>query len=362
MQHREISTFHIVFFFMMGTGLLNHVIIIPPLLDTARRDAWLSVILSFFVFLIWALVIFYLVRATSQQNLHVWLETAIGKPVAYVFSGTIILYLLVIAATTLKDLTMWTYVTYLPRTPQVIIMGTFLLLCLSLAHTSIRTIAIVNGILLPIVLFLGFFAATSNLPKKDYTLLTPLFEFGYMPVLQGMIYACAGLFEIIVILFLQHHVKTKINYWSLVIIGLILTWLTLGPTTGAIATFGPTKASELRFPAFEQWALVSLSRYLEHLDFLSVYQWLSGAFIRISLALFIISDLLQLADKKRRWLLWAAGLCILGVNLIPINDMQFIYMLARYILPGSLLYTISLAVLLSLLVTVFKRRGYHHDI
>lgn len=362
MQHKGISSFHIVAFFMMSTGLLNHVIIIPPLLDTARRDAWLSIILSFFVYLVWVLIIYFVVRATNQQNIYAWLKRHTGKPVAYLLITSVILYFLVMAATTLKDLTMWTYVTYLPKTPQVIIIITFLLLCLCMANTSIRTIAIVNGILLPIVIVLGFFVATSNLPKKDYSLLTPLFEFGYTPVLQGMIYVCAGLFEVTALLFLQHHVKTKINYISLAIIGLILAWLTFGPTTGAIAAFGPVKASELRFPAFEQWAIVSLSRYVEHVDFLSVYQWLSGAFVRISLILFIIVDLLQLSSKKKLRLLLICGVFILGINLIPVSDMQFIYLLARYILPGSLMYTICLSILFSLLVIVFKKRGYRHEV
>src|SRR5690606_24624312 len=105
---------------------------------------------------------------------------------------------------------------------------------------------------------LGFFVMSTNFPKKDYSLLFPLFEYGYIPTLWGMIYVGSGILEVITILFIQHRVKTRINYLSLAVIGAILVWLTLGPTMGAIAAFGPVKASEMRFPAFEQWAIVSL--------------------------------------------------------------------------------------------------------
>ncbi|MFR9721672.1 hypothetical protein ACL00X_20305, partial [Aeromonas diversa] len=85
---------------------------------------------------------------------------------------------------------------------------------------------------------------------------------------------------------------------TLVWIGLSFLILTLGPTIGAIAEFGPFVAAKQRYPAFEEWRLVSIGRYIEHLDFLSVYQWFVGAFIRLSLLCFLTPDVLQISNKK----------------------------------------------------------------
>lgn len=362
MQHKEISTFHVILLFMTSTGLQNHVIIIPSLLEVAGRDAWISILFSFIIYLIFALLIYFVIRKTKQQNLFMWMKEHSWKPITYGIMSLIVVYLLAISILTLKDLTLWTNIAYLPTTPELVIAITFLILCLLAASTSIRTIAIVNGILLPIVVLLGFFVMTANFPKKDYTLLTPLFEHGYQPAIQGISYVGAGMVEIILILFIQHRVKTRINYFSLVMIGILLTWLTIGPTMGAIATFGPEKAGQLRFPAYEQWALVSIGRFLEHVDFLSIYQWLSGGFIRISLVLFLILDLLQITDSKKKikWLV-VCGLIIVIALFIPLSDIQYVHLLSTFFLPGILIYVLSLTILVFLVSFSRKGRPSHYD-
>lgn len=363
MHHKEISTFHVVLLFTMVTGLLNHVIILPPLLDAAGRDAWISILFTYVLYLGWALLLYYIIRVTKQESLIKWLQKRMGKPITYILMAGIVLYLIISVTITLKDMVLWTHVTYLPYTPPIITTLSFLSLCLLLANTSLRTIAIVNGILLPIVIILGFFVASANMSKKDYALLTPLFEYGLTPSLLGMIYVGAGLIEVSTILYFQHRVKTRINYLSLFIIGSILIWLTLGPTMGAIATFGPDKASELRFPAYEQWALLSLGRYVEHVDFFSIYQWLSGAFLRITIGLYLIAEVLQLAPgKAKRIVLATIALFILALNLIPISDIRFVHLLAKLFLPWKFFYTFILVILIAVLVFIGKRRANHHEV
>src|SRR5690625_7312620 len=100
-------------------------------------------------------------------------------------------------------------------------------------------------------------------------------------VLQG-----SGIVELIILLFLQYRFESPFRYWHFLIIAFILTGLTLGPLVGAIVEFGPVEAASQRYPAYEEWGLARLGKYVEHVDYLSIYQWLSGAFIRITLILF----------------------------------------------------------------------------
>ncbi|XRD23741.1 hypothetical protein AABM34_14730 [Lysinibacillus fusiformis] len=63
-----------------------------------------------------------------------------------------------------------------------------------------------------------------------------------------------------------------------------------------------SEASKQRYPAYEEWGLVTIGRYIEHLDFFSIYQWLTGTFIRVSFLLYIVADLLKMTgDPKRIW-------------------------------------------------------------
>jgi hypothetical protein len=63
---------------------------------------------------------------------------------------------------TLKDTTMWTYASCLPRTPQQVIAASLILLCGFAAYSGIRAIALSPGILLPFVIIFGDFVISGD--------------------------------------------------------------------------------------------------------------------------------------------------------------------------------------------------------
>ncbi|MEH6996690.1 GerAB/ArcD/ProY family transporter, partial [Neobacillus drentensis] len=133
---------------------------------------------------------------------------------------------------------------------------------------------------LPLVSLFGFLVGIGNFSNKNYNLLFPIFENGFDGFFQGFIYTFSGMFEIIFILFLTPYIKDRIKAKWLIFVGFILVSLTLGPLMGAITEFGSVEAAKLKNPAYEQWKLLMLGVHITRLDFLSIFQWLSGAFIR----------------------------------------------------------------------------------
>lgn len=178
-------------------------------------------------------------------------------------------------------------ITYLPQTPKSVVAAIFILLGLFIASSGVRSIAITSGILLPLVWILGYFVMAANFPYKDYSKMFPVFTQGAGPILQAMIYAGGGFMEVFILIFIRHHISKPVRFGTWILLDFILCGL-LGPLLGAIATYGPVESANQRFPAFEQWRLVVIGKYIAHIDFLALYQWLSGAFIRIALALYII--------------------------------------------------------------------------
>lgn len=146
------------------------------------------------------------------------------------------------------------------------------------------------------------------------------------------------------------------------IMGILCTWLTLGPVAGGIATFGPVKSSLLLFPAYEQWALGSISRFIEHFDFFSIYQWLSGAFVRISLYLYIIVDMIQIERKyNKRQILFILSCLLLIINIIPLNYNSHFTLLGKYLLPSLLVLLLTISFMLAAITLLYKRRNRQHE-
>lgn len=359
---RELSIFHIIFLYVMSSGILNHVIIISPLYAVAGRDAWLSIFFAFFIYLLWVIIIYKVIKTTNKNNIYTWISNNSGKTIAKFIYFLIFIYLFMMCAITMKDMIIWTNSTFLTNTPIAILSITFLLITVAMANTNIKTIAIVNGILLPIVIVLGFFIATVNMPKKDYSLLFPIFEYGFTPILLGSIYVALGMAEVIIVIFLQHHIKGTVKYSHFMIMRILCTWLTLGPVAGGIATFGPVKSSLLLFPAYEQWALGSISRFIEHFDFFSIYQWLSGAFVRISLYLYIIVDMIQIERKyNKRQILFILSCLLLIINIIPLNYNSHFTLLGKYLLPSLLVLLLTISFMLAAITLLYKRRNRQHE-
>ncbi|MDQ0162133.1 endospore germination permease [Aeribacillus alveayuensis] len=348
---------------MMGAiGVLNHVIVIPILLEAAKRDSWISVIFNFVTFLILAIFVYMIQKATDQQNIFTWIKENFGKKLQIVLIAVLCIHLFILGQTTFMDTLTWTKVTYLPISSKFI-MGTLLaLLVLSASYSGIRTIVILNGVILPIVIILGFFVSSANLQYKNFTLLKPFLENGLVPVLEGMIYSGGGIGEFfLLLLLLQHRFKDKIRFYQIVMTLFILSGLTIGPTIGALTIFGPEEAARQRYPAYEEWAMVSLGRFVEHVDFLSIYQWMSGVFIRLSTLGFIISELFQAKKGKKRLIILATiYVSALITLLFPISDIDFLKWI-KFTLHYSFYFTLGFITFLFILILIEKvKRGSKH--
>ncbi|MGG0174830.1 GerAB/ArcD/ProY family transporter [Gottfriedia acidiceleris] len=358
MKNQTINLLQMSFILIGSTGLVNHVIIIPMVLDVSGRDSWITILISSVSLLFFIPILYFIQKRMDGVQLFLWLKGNFGRFITYPLMAMIILYLFSSGVVLLKEtLTFLSF--YLPMTPRVLLGATFSIICFYNAKHGIQSIGLTAGILLPIVIFLGFFVMAANFPHKDYSLLKPYIEYGTSPVIKGMIYPISGFVEVAFILFFHQHLNEKIKFTTLIWIGITFVILTLGPTIGAITEFGPFVAAKQRYPAFEEWRLVSIGRYIEHLDFLSVYQWFVGAFIRLSLLTFLVSDILQVTNKKVNS---GVKLFFLGwvtlISILSINDTSFYLFLSRQFLPGTFVFILMILVLLAILsMFVNKEKG-----
>jgi len=358
MKNRSLITvFQIILLFMMVTGLKNHVIIIPALLKEAGRDAWISVIMMMFMVLPWGILIIYIYKSMNGEHINSWLEKNIGKILTKIILYITSIYLLVLGTVTLKEMVIWTNVSYLSKTPAFFLVLLFVIPCVITALTSLRTITTLNFILLIFVVLFGFFVAFINMQFKDYSLLRPFLENGMNPVIKAMVYQGSGMVELTLLLFLQHRFQTEFRFRHFFIIAFILTGLTLGPLIGAIVEFGPVEAAAQRYPAFDEWGLARLGKYIEHIDYLSIYQWLGGALIRISLMIYLVITLLRPKSNRGRNLTGIlSGLLILIMSAIPFREKMFFTLLTKLFLPLAFWFLLSLSLLLGIVAYINRRK------
>lgn len=340
MPNGTISFLQASMILMLMCGLASHVIVNPMMLDVAGRDAWISVLLTSILFLPWCLILLLIMKKSRQQKLQPWLAQQTTPFLSWVILAPVLVILYLIGGMTIVHTTVWTITNYLPASPKFILITALVLVCQYPARVSIRAIAITSGILLPTVVTLGIFVSVANSTQKNYAMLKPFLENGWQPAFNGIMYAAGGLVELFVVVLMQHHLKTKASWWKLLLLASMLVYITVGPLIGAITEFGPHEAAKQMISPYEQWRLVRLGDYVEHVDFLSVFQWLSGASIRISLSLFLLADILPMrSTKSRNWLILLVSLSYIVLAMLPINqDAFYLWMFQDYFPPC--LYTI----------------------
>lgn len=345
---------------MLTIGITNHVTVIPLLLSKAGRDAWLSILIAAIPFVGWVIVLYFINTHLRQESLYSWIRRSTNKFVSNLLIVPILFCLYMMALVHLIDTQTWTNVNYLQRTPEWVIALVLVAFCVIAANGGIAPLGVTSGILLPFVSMLGFYVALGNIPKKDYSLLLPVMQNGYEPILGGMVFAGGGFTELAILLLLQHHIRKPLRIGHYIVLVLIIVILTLSPLTGAIAEFGPIESSRQRFPAFEQWRLLSIGRDIENMEFFAIYQWLSGSFIRISICLFLITEMMGLrTPKKRLYMVIFLGISMIAFTSLPFSDMQFMTFLSTVYYP--LFMIIVLLSTLSIAGIALKNRNRKRD-
>ncbi|NMD71456.1 endospore germination permease [Bacillus sp. DNRA2] len=320
----QISIFQIILLIITAVGLKNHVFAIPPLIQTAKKDSWMSVLLALVITLVWIWIILAIHKKTNRENIFTWLMSRGNKWVVYSLIGLLIISLTLMVAATLRETVTWIHITLLPETPKTVTAIALGFVCLMMANTNLKSICVINQFLLFFVIIFGFFVAIVNMQYKDYSLLKPIFEHGYAPILKGTIFPLSGFFELFLVLLMQDKIREKFSFKQFAITAILLTGLTIGPLVGAIIEFSQGEAEKQRFPAYEEWELVSIGHFIEHIFFFVIYQWLTGAYIRISFLFFLIRELFSLNNQKiGKYALFTVFVLVEILTLYPLSAFQY---------------------------------------
>jgi spore germination protein (amino acid permease) len=348
---------------ILSTGLLNHVILIPNLLNAAGRDSWLSVLLAYPISIFFLYLVHFIVKNSSGKGFFSLIRKRLGRIFSILLSLPVMLFLIFSAYVTFKDLIIWLNAYFLADASIMMISCIMILVCFIVTLGGVKYMAISSGFLLPLVMLFGMFIGVTNTGIKEPSLLFPVLADGFDPLLKGVIYALSGLLEIYVVILLQPFSQKPIKFSQLFILLTILTGLILGPLTASIMEFGPTESINFRYPAYEQWRVLSIGEYISHLDFFALYQWLSGAIIRIGLFMYLLGTFFTVKKKYYRLnpiLVAVMYLVLFGMILIKVETYYFYDVLFHYFLPGCMAFFLFQILVSALILLVFNKKDEQH--
>ncbi|MFF3025495.1 endospore germination permease [Gottfriedia sp. NPDC057948] len=325
MNNDKISISAALILVFLSSVFFHHFMLMTAILDIAGRDAWISVVIALPALLVWLCILYYIMIKTEQKSITYLIKQRYGNLAYYIIVIPILAFLLINSYTTLKSTSDWITIMYLPKTPIIVIELCLLLICTYCAYAGITSIAFISVFLLPFIIFFEFFLDGANIQFMHINWVKPMLQNGWNPIFKGSFSIAGGYIEILYLLLIQQHIKKRVKFKHLTILGIWILLSSLFPLFYSITLFGPQLSEKMRYPVFDQWRLLGIGQFIQHVDFISIYQFMSSSFIRISLCMYLCVDILNIRSKQTlKKLLWSLSFVLLVVVCIPVTDLSYI--------------------------------------
>ncbi|MFT8322554.1 MAG: GerAB/ArcD/ProY family transporter [Bacillus sp. (in: firmicutes)] len=356
-----IQLFAMMVIFDMGTALVISYGL------TARKDAWIAILLSMGGGVILFTIYYFLFRQYPSLPLTSYIQKIFGKHLGMVIGYIYILYFLNIAARNIRDINDLLASSTLRETPSIAIITPLVLAICYVLYLGIEVLARTSEVCIVILILFGaagnFFILISG--NLEFHNLLPILEQGWKPI-------CTTIPKIIPLPFGEMIVFTmllpflnKIKYvkkvWlsAMILSGIILSWT----VSLNIIILGVDVTEQATFPTLTTVGKINLLDFVQRLDAIIVFTLLITVFFKVSIFIYAavmgITDLFNLSSHHR--ILFPIGVVVIYISLTMAANFQehlkegqeMLYIMH---LPLLLIIPILMAII-SFIQTRFMKKG-----
>lgn len=287
---------HAIYLTFMNYTILN-LQLLPPGYAVARKDLWLSFLISSFIAVALSWVIWRLERKFPGQT---WLQTVaqrihpVIRSIALLALSTYTLSLCVITTT---QLTEFINIGFLQETPFWVIAALFAVSIVHAVRKGLMGIANVAALLTFSTAVTGTIMSIAITGNRHVFNILPIAEYGITPILRGILYCLPIWVELFFIPVLpRKDIGAKswlMTYWAVVAINTVVI---VGHIMSPVTTFGMEQSLNLNFPMLSSVKTISLG-YIDRFDVYGLALMIFGCYTRT--ALYLVVTLMQLQSALR---------------------------------------------------------------
>ncbi|NLL38474.1 MAG: endospore germination permease [Clostridiales bacterium] len=257
---RRLSSLIIVFI-LGGSILLGG-------LTTVEQDTWLSLILSWVIFLPLLIIYIRVVKLHPGMNIYDIMVTLFGKQVGKLLTLAMTLYFLYLCALVLRNFGDFIFIVSLSETPHVVIMISMVVLTAYMAKSGFDILMKWTIITLPVYIFLIAFPVVISFEKLEFSNLLPFLNHPFKEIIRSAFeYFSFPFAEIIVLLGMSDSFKSikkpcKVYICSTFICLVFL----LAINIRNILLLGLPMGKSLFFPSYVAIRLVDMADFMSRIE------------------------------------------------------------------------------------------------
>lgn len=355
MNNTSITTRQVFFITTPLLVIIGHFFLIKIYLGLAGRDAWLGMIIGFFVGFIIFLAMAKLVERFSGATIIQRSIQRFGPWLGRLLTIPLILYFFTLSVITLYGYSVFINSVFLQQHNLWIIMFYFAVAVFYFVHLGIEVISRVAEIILILNIISGASVSLALMDQKDYSKLLPILEYGIEPIIPVVLLIIAVFGEMIVLLMLnvRRESKKSISY-KMVFIILFIVNLIIFPSTaaGPVAIFGVAQAQQFTYPVESMVRLINIG-FIERFDVYGLAIMTVSAFLRLALLHYGTSVALSqwINIKDYRWVNWIFGGILFITSLKIFEDiLEFYDFLENYYFYGVISSCVILVLWLAVMI------------
>lgn len=294
--------------------------------ESVGPDSWIVIILGGLIGLLDFFLICALIRRFPNETLVDIAVKVLGKYIAIPFLVLFWVYMLMVAAMTLRVFGEVVKMSILTRTPIEVILISLLVLVFILSRGGVEPLVRFDQVVFPIVISIIFFMVIFALPRSDFSNLLPFLRSNPVKIAEGTyqtVYSFGGFeFVLLIVPFIKKPgkiFKPGIISFS-VIIGVYLAVVIL-----SLAKFGADDVTKLTWPVLTMLRTIEIpGSFIERSEGVIMTAWTLFVFTSIAPLMFGLASLPSRLLKHNEFKHFCAVVLpiIYIVSLIPDNIVE----------------------------------------
>lgn len=297
-----------------------HVLYLPGLLvQHARQEAWLSVVLNGLVIAPVGLLICWagnrFARRSPGQAARAALGKGAGSLVALFHAG----FMIWIFSLVVRNVQDFSAMILLPGTPGLLLAALLASVSLYAVWSGLEPLARVAFQALAASVLAVMVMPPLLVRELSVLHLEPFLARGAMPVVKASLLSLDWNGEIVAFFAIVPYLSRPRDGYRWTLIGVTGATMLLAAMVGlTVGVLGPVLPARLTFPVYSMLQMVSLAQFIERIEVIFVVVWLSGMFVKAGILLYASAEAVTdgLGLRSHRWP--AAALAATGVGLAQI--------------------------------------------
>ena len=354
-SYLELTAIFLAIIITFNSGINTYI-----LKQAAVVNSWIAITIAYTIGIIPILLTIYLSNYQEDLNLFEKNKHLFGDIFGTVINIFISLILFVIATTILYNITSFITTQFLYRTPMIITSILLIILCIYCSTKEINVIAHVSIILMSINIFVFLISNLSLISDIKLDNLLPILKTNHHSLLiSSLKVAIINTLPTIIILIIPKNKITnpqKFTKWLLIayLIGTLISIITIITT---ISVLGIHLTNAFEYSEYMVLKKVKLFGFLERVENIISMQWITEAYIYLTLIIYTIAkNIPPKNDKVFKYLNIIIGSLIILTNKIAFNNITVFnsYINSKFISIISLLIIIYLIMISKIIFNKHK--------